>query len=486
MSKEIMVLFAITFFLPYAEAGVLPANCSHLTESLAVDCSVILGDSMLSVEEKEDLYLNILADQGELGSFGFAWNFNEGIAWNGNPNSAVPVSDGVIRNAWVKIVGVSRSYFDLNKSEWFVSPVGQVLTEHNYRVEVPSGTLSGDCATYYELEYENAVFRVRLNGFDLGTNRISNYGVSEVNGLRVSFEGTLTVNTRLKIVHYAERLYKPFPWEWSWYTLCEYDRTSYQNNQVSVSDFFVAKTSVQNIEVETFVEENEGLSKLFVFVESGEPINFFGLSAGGSSFGCSETFFDLSSTDRETIFVSKNYEKTCKSRGFVVFDLNNFEGVRSFVLGAVSLENCFYTAITDFDEFAVPCNLIKLKEPVLVVETDSNSYDFGETVNASVLLLSENGLPLTGKRVVLRAGENNLIINTGFDGTALFSFPAQNSFGLITATFEGDKEYRSAEAVKRFALTKKDSADLGIDATIFFGAYYFVFLIGKKFLTGVL
>jgi len=80
----------ITGILPFARAGILPSDCSHLGGWQYEDCENILGDESLSLDEKEDLYLNLLANQGKLPSHEFAWGWNEGLVWDTAPSDVVP------------------------------------------------------------------------------------------------------------------------------------------------------------------------------------------------------------------------------------------------------------------------------------------------------------------------------------------------------------------------------------------------------------
>ena len=134
--REIAIVFLITALMPLARASVLPGNCAQFSGEAQQDCQNILGDAGLSLAEKEDLYLNLVANQGRLPAHDFAWNWNNNISWASPPSSVVPMSNGIIKNAWVKVVAVDKSFFDLNAQQWFFAPSGRVLAEKEYNFAV--------------------------------------------------------------------------------------------------------------------------------------------------------------------------------------------------------------------------------------------------------------------------------------------------------------------------------------------------------------
>jgi hypothetical protein len=467
-------------------AGILPNNCSHLTGEEYTTCNSILEDSTLLREQKEYLYINVLEKQGELGSFDFVWNWNKNIFWTEPPKSVGVENDGIIKDAWVKIVAVEKSYFDLDETLWFVLPRGKIFVDYSYRIEIPSEKIPGDCATHYYLEEEMSKLQTNLDGVFLGNQKISEYDSSALNKEEILFESVLEVKTRLRIVHWREKKYCPTPFEWDCYTVCEKDSTSYAENGLLLKDSFGAVATVQNSNIEIFAEDSPALKKVIIFIESNELLNGFELHTKNNSFFLSETVFDLGILNSETIFVTKKKSSSKKMNGFVEFDYNATENMKRIVLGTTELENCFYRTYLDFEKTQVPCNITYLKKPFLRIETDKNSYDFNENTVVEIILTDENEKGLGGETVFLSAGKITNSAKTETDGEIDFTVPAHETKGIIIASFKGNKEHGSIEAVKRIALNKEDTESTGINAGVFFAIYYVVFLVGKKIFTGVI
>jgi len=105
--REIAIVFLITAILPFAKASILPDNCSQFNDWKFQDCQNILNDTSISLKEKEDLYINLLAGQSKLPAHDFAWNWNKTTTLNSIPENVSPPF--VPSEGW-KVIMVKNRY----------------------------------------------------------------------------------------------------------------------------------------------------------------------------------------------------------------------------------------------------------------------------------------------------------------------------------------------------------------------------------------
>ncbi len=479
--REIVIVFLLTSLVPFARASILPGNCSQFSGEAQQDCQNILSDSSLSLSEKEDLYLNLIANQSRLPSHDFAWNWNQSITWASTPANVVPQSNGIIKNAWVKIVAVDKSFFDLNKQEWFFSLSGRVLVEKKHSIELPQDPLPGDCRTDYAYELLEDSLSVKLNGLNIGSSRVSNYFTSLGDGAQMVFSVSFIVRAKLIMQRY--RLTQQCFWfgrDLFCTNNCLPYATEYRVDSVNASDSFTGKARVENIDFRVAVE-NAPLKKVFLSIDSDKEINFFELNFGSNSFGFGESVFDLNFTRDGIVFVTRNNKQQKELQGLIELDANTT--AKRFVFVAPSVESCSVKLFTVFEEKDLACNLVELQPVKLEVETDANSYDFNRQIVVKVNLSDSFGTILSNKKVLLRAGESTELV-TDSSGVAQAIVSAGDSKGVIAVDFAADGEFGSSSAVKRVALFNSESLGGAEQVAGFFGAYYFVFLIAKKFWIG--
>jgi len=486
---EITIVIMITILAPITGASILPNDCNQFSDWKQEECQNILTDSSLSLEQKQDLYLNLLNSQEKLASYDFVWSWNESLQWIEPPATAPQESSGIIQNAWVKIVSVDKGYFDLEKQEWFVQPTGQILTEHDYSIEVPSGTEGDDCQTNYSLEILNNALAIELNGANIGNQRITQYFSSATNNGQMNFAITLSLQTRLIVDHYKEIEtcdLDPRYWDNGCRTTCKYEFTEERFDSVNPRDEFNSKAKDQSINVETFLEENPGLNKITIKLNSDEPINEFFLEAGENFFSFSESNFDLQVTEDGILFVTKQLENSDNYKNFVKLSFVRSANTKEIVLATTSWENCSQTITTDFLETQSECNLIRLEPVQIKIVTDENSFDFKDQVELSIELLNQSLEPMPNENVVIGMGEDSINLTTDSEGMANISLPASQNKGVFLASFLGSQTHRPQTTVKRVALQDEQSFESSQLLVGFFGAYYFVFLIAKKLMAGAI
>ena len=143
--KSGLLLFILLFFSLQGFASSIPLNCDSFQEWQKQECEQILNDGSLSLEEEKDLFLNLRFSQEELPLYDEIWNYNSGLNFYASPNNVEVKETRVFKDAWLKIASIDKSFFDLNNQKWFLQKQGRVLTAYNFRVEVPSEIMPGDC-----------------------------------------------------------------------------------------------------------------------------------------------------------------------------------------------------------------------------------------------------------------------------------------------------------------------------------------------------
>ena len=483
MALRIIACVLLLCLAPFSLAG-FAVDCSKFSDWKTSECNKIIGDGSLNAEQKQELYLNLLESQGELGSFDFTWNWNNELQWNSPPIGAELKSDGIIRNAWLKIVGANKSYFDLNNSEWFVKPSGDLLCAYSYSIQLPSGTMPGDCQTTYSYQSANEDLAASLNGSSIGSQKISHYSTGTANLSPMEFSAGLLVRTVLTINHYRAHEHCRNPRDRrTCTTTCLYAGSEQRIDSVNLSDIFSAKAKTQEIELKTFLERNPGISRLTIKLDSGEPINGFKINSTGNNFSLSESNFDLAFTEDGIIYVTKSYDEEKNHGNFAVLDFNKSGGERKIVLGTNKPEDYSCILYFDFGEES-GCSLIELQDVNLGVETDANHFDLKDAPNITIKLSDADGTALPERKVLLRSGQNTKELITGVDGSATTNISAEESGGIVSAVFEGDDGFEPVESSIRFPVGNKGSWDLGSQVLGFFSAYYFLFLIAKKVALG--
>ena len=484
LPKEILVFLVLSWLLPFAEASVLPSGCSHLGGWQQVECENILGDGSLGLGQKEDLYLNLLESQGILPSHGFVLGWNRQLEFSDPPPGVEPQSSGIIRDAWARIVSVHKSFFDLNQGGWFVEPSGTVLSASDYSIELPVATEGGDCMTSYSLYSSSDSLDVYVNGSRVGNGSEAAYSTGAANGQSMAFRTSLRVDAKLRIDHYKRIKHRwwaggIFP-HWEYFYTCEYDRTDYRNYSVSAEDSFDAIALAAEPEVKVVLEEFPEYGKFRLLVERSEPFNEVVFSVGDNVFSLGETSFDLN-TVGEIAFVERSLRFAKHVKGFDELDFNRVSNGYLAVLGAASQKPCQLTLFTDFEERRLPCEPVPVRQTVLEIETDANVFDSNQLVGVKVRLKAGTGEALAGEEVRLRYGSEELLLETDGLGVAVAEVRTSDSLGFLEARFEPkDIELGESRVVKRASVRNTGAWGTGGQALVFFGCYYFVFLLAKK------
>lgn len=482
--KLFIEIFFVLVFLNLANAQI-SINCSRAGID-AQECSKILADSSLSQAEKEDLYLNLLIDQNTIPNYNALWGYNKGLEFSEIPQGAQSESNGIIQNAWLKIIALESSYFDSNSSAWFAAPEGQLLTAYSYSIQQPTEKESGDCATYYSYALQEEDLRISLNGKEFATQKISEYS-ADVQKKQLNFSAKLKLRAELTAVHYKmkERCRQDGGNRYCT-TNCEYSHTTKRQDIVNLKDDFEAEKPAQEPKVEV-ARANSNALKTIKF--SAEGINSLDLSVGKSEFRYSNSIFELGTTEFGALYAKKISAKQKEMQGFTEFgyDVNSSANSIYANLGTTEKGDCALLAFSDFEEIELSenCNNKKLETPILLLSAEKSAYDANEAIKISASLSDESGAPIEGREITLNYGSGALLGTTGAQGTADFEIPPGSAIGAVLAYSEGDMQYSDAAAEKRFALVNSESWNTGFGVFGFVIVYYLMFLIAKRWVHAI-
>ncbi|MFH0955303.1 MAG: hypothetical protein V1777_04330 [Candidatus Micrarchaeota archaeon] len=477
--KTTLLVLASFFFFTGISASILPTNCNAFQGDQLQDCQNILTDSSLTVQQKEDLYLNLLENQSELASFNFAYNWNKNLQFTNPPTQTQ--SQGIIQNAWAKITGFEKGFYDQETNQWFVAPVGKVLFQSNYSLQIPSGTMPEDCQTNYSYTILENQKRILLNENSLGSQPETTYSLPNEDDLTAEFKAELRVHTRLQIDHFQTQQHCVYyDGYWHCWNTCDYHHTDNQEDQVLAQDTLQAKTIVPDLVVNAKFEPKNGYYQAFFQTDSNQPINRLKIEIGGGTFEYSQTAFDLNAEPNGIISITRTQKDINRTAGldWIGFDQNG--STKKFIFAVQELAPCTLMITSDFDEKTQDCGLIELKPVFLDLSLDKNSFDQNENIQATLKLTDENQEPLASKTVFLQTPIRQIELETNQNGIAEASVPASETKGNIQAVFQGDNEFASSSQIERFPIFNGETQQTGLSVLLFFGAYYGLFLFAKK------
>lgn len=486
--KGFVALFCI-LLLTYAYSAILPANCDHLNGWKKSECKNILADESLSAEQKEDLYLNLLSEQGMLPDYDFVWSWNTSLNFSEAPANVQQFSSGIIKNAWLKIIAIDRSFFNLDSNQWYAEPSGRVLVASNFEIVLPKGTAEHDCKTersYKLLANDLSVF---LNGSKIGSQRVSSYSAGKEKDLNFSAE--LFIKAKLIEKHFRKQSHcAQFCNEvctiYCW-TSCDYYKTTERTDSLKLNDEFKAKAYFFDFNLTSAVELKDGISEARYMIESSMPVNEFTVSFGNDEFSFSEENFDIASTlePYDVLFVIRRGTFGKSAHGLI--DLNsNLSSKRKFIkLGIARASSCKMKLYSAFEEFDLSDKcLIEAKPAELSLSLNSDSFSENEYVRATAILTS-NGKPLANREIVFFNGRQRIKALTDENGVAKTEFLSSDSGGFIRAEFSSF-EYIKTAKVKRFFVYSQKSWKTAFDGSVFVSLYFATFFAAKKALGGLL
>src|SRR3989338_7076884 len=230
MRKALML--AVALFLGLSP--VVALDCSHLDASQTELCNMI--DSIDGTqEEKEALITLALYGNRVIPNHDFVAFWNTRLQAVESPQGVSKQNEGIIKDAWIKILAVMPSVLEENKL--YCDKEGKVQSAYNYRIVLPTGTASGDCMTDYSLESNSYYLNVYANDVLIGNEKLTSFDAN-IEG-EIQFKAQLAIDAVTKIDHYKENSYCCRYRNGAcrrYCTSCDYVSTEIKTDNLQISD----------------------------------------------------------------------------------------------------------------------------------------------------------------------------------------------------------------------------------------------------------
>ncbi len=230
MINKLVLFTALVMLLPSAIAF----NCNSLSGGDFQVCNSIQNTN-LSQADKDLLISDIFNKNKTTPNFDFIYQWNTNLNIANSPNGKT-YSSGVINSAWVKIISLMPSIIENNVL--YSSNAGKLLTAYNYNYQLPTGTASGDCKTYYSLLSKTESLNVYINNQLIGNNKLVSF--NNLNQDYNTFKAELIINLKYRIDHYRNKKYCSKYDEngncIKHYYKCEFYSTEYKTDSLTISD----------------------------------------------------------------------------------------------------------------------------------------------------------------------------------------------------------------------------------------------------------
>jgi len=360
-------------------------------------CNAVMSSS-LSEDEKMTTIASMINDVHQ-------WNTD--FAVNEPPESTNVVDDGLVKNAWVRIMAVMPSVYE---DDSLLNPgYGEVFAKSNFEINTPSGNEGDDCRTNYDLSHSSQI-RQYLNDQPIGKGEVAQFNSKAA---VLSFRADFVIDTTLTVDHYVWNEVND-TWE------CDYDSTETRPGQTVVTDKLAAVRYQPNITYSFNVENKYyGITQIQF---NASNYSWFKLQFNNNDFYQEndiefERFFTL---EPYYILNFKPYQhKTIQFSG-IHWQNDTFQ--------VTDTSNCKILLGDYFQTYTLPCPL-DYKPTDLRITTDKTTYAPGELVTVRI---SPSNVP------VQLSYANVTEVAQG-----VWQVPAQLSQTVITANYQGVETFKT-------------------------------------------
>ena len=230
MKWAIIILLVLQAYLAYG------ISCNNFDGAVLNQCNEIISSS-LSESEKQQLVNGLAYPSSGIANHSIVTEWNTKINFIEAPEGIEKVSSGNIKDAWLKTISIMPSV--ISKGKLLTPGTGTIQNAYDYKVEMPSGTQSGDCKTDFSLKKEQASLNVYLNDKLTGNSILSNFQGSGT----LSFKTILTIIVDIEAKHYKNFKYcckKSKKGCLKYCEDCKYDNTETKSSSISHEDYKLA------------------------------------------------------------------------------------------------------------------------------------------------------------------------------------------------------------------------------------------------------
>ncbi len=271
---KLLLTMVLLIMTAIALPGAIGSVCTRSPAGyLREDCETIIASDLAPDEKAEAVGALLSGYSGQPAhETVLDWNRQalKDVTGQSPPSATPTMSQGSIRDAWTKLLGLHPSI--QQQGALFHSGEGVALLASHYIVEPHAGTLPGDCHTTYHPQAESVALSLLVNGVQQGTGSEVMYTASS--------DATFTAQLSVSQTTYVER-YKDEPfcclwkhgcslwacWKYclEWCPNCKYDSSETWHDSVVVEDSLEAKLHIYTPEASLSAVEQYGDTVRLIF-----------------------------------------------------------------------------------------------------------------------------------------------------------------------------------------------------------------------------
>ena len=471
-------------FIIMSELGdastLLPDDCKSLPIN-EEDCLAVKNDNSMSIQEKKEIIANLLVDLDGRLNHDLLLNYVNKITFDAsNPPNGAPRKNGsatpqLIKNAWVKILGIYPSVKDLEENAWFVHNKGVVKIVKGYVPIEPPTIAMPNCSLINKSKKDSEELENSINGKRIENQEIAKFGENDIMPGNLEFKSEYTVKRKITYTF-----------------LCGSGKnkktvTKEYEDVAKLEDNYSAKYRPFGYKYGFTIEDTNGLRRGLTGFSSDEPVRNVTAGSGDAtiSYGNSinDIFWDLEPYD--ILHFSRKKIGHKEFKGTVNLDFGKKDPDMNFIylFGSADKSNaCILRIENDFNEIILDsdCNQNIMPKTILEMKADKKNYPKLEPVKLTIAAKNEFGNPLANKIIPLKTPEKVLLAETDEKGIANISLEPQtidiSADGIVEQTFYGS----SAETSVKIDVDNSDKFETAKVISGLVLSYYLLFLILKK------
>lgn len=446
MKWAIIILLLLQAQLAYG------TSCNNFDGAVLNQCNEIISSS-LSESDKQQLVNGLAYPSSGTANHSIVTNWNTKINFIEAPEGIEKVSSGNIKDAWLKTISIMPSV--ISKGKLLTPGTGTIQNAYNYKVEMPSGTQSGDCKTDFSLKKEQASLNVYVNDKLMGNSKLTDYQGSGT----LNFKTILTITTDIEAKHYKNFKYcckKGKKGCLKYCEDCKYDNTETKSSSITLEDYKLAyqhwpviKPSIKA--VDHYLDTYVGILNISKF-------DAFALSFENSSLSQFDNYYsaNLSVPPYNVMTLIANNFSTILSKNI------NYENSNStYKFYVANPKNCKLKFYSHFSAWEQDCNL-KFDFKPMSIKTDKLQYNPDELIKVE--------LEPKNKLITLNYGNQEIKAKDSIQ------LKAKKEYNKITASLD-------ERAVDKVIHVKDENAwDFALNFGVFSGVLYFYYVFLKKYL----
>jgi hypothetical protein len=391
--------------------------------------------------------------------YGTIWDYNLDRSLTATePPQEVNQSDGSgVRDAWVKILALDKLILDSETNSSYASNQGKVLTKYGFTPRCPPSYYCWpDCyGIRYELAGYSEEYSLYANGILQGTYAIQDYAIPE-NSSTLELEATLEIEVRCRKYHLRWVLDENNQPE---YCTEEYDGIeTYKANFADKKTYGLIGLKPQaNLTFSRLAQDVSETSKGRLAIRTASPYSDAIFIIGDNKLEFSGNAYDIDyylpdynllristySLPRITDYsLFSELSRTRNNQTGVIITTLDFTLTYDETEAMLESRNCKLAIKDLFNKEYILDKLCETdwKQTTLNASTSGLLFNDGEQVNVSAVL-AFNGIPLEGRKLILRYAGVEYEEYTNSEGAASFTIQAEYPENKIEVEYSSEGEY---------------------------------------------